>query len=178
MFVAMARYNWARRSAHSTSHDSIRSRAQTNRIVNLGLEVLTAAIMRTTVSWEVTPCSPTEVHQRFGGMYCLFLQCRKVSQAKIKQYSYIRLTCLILRSWRWRLYFLPKRRWTTRLHCVHSQTTVRIRHKESGLWLACKHRGREVTFCNEQTSSSHATVHCEAALTQTGVKWKLHSWRF
>jgi hypothetical protein len=113
------------RPAHSTSHDWIRSRVQTNKIVK---------------SW---PWSS------------FLLQCRKVSQAKIKQYSYIWLICLILRSWRWRQYFLPKRLWTTRLHGVHSQTTVsfpkmplkcavdeRIRRKELGLWLACKHRGQ------------------------------------
>jgi hypothetical protein len=35
---------------------------------------LPTMIMKNTVFWDVTPCSPVEVHQRFGGIYCLHLQ--------------------------------------------------------------------------------------------------------
>jgi hypothetical protein len=48
-------------------------------------EVLTAVIMtsRPTIFWDVTPCSPVEVHRRFGGTY--YLQGRRVRQANNQQ---------------------------------------------------------------------------------------------
>jgi hypothetical protein len=42
-------------------------------------DVLTAATMKRTIFWDATP---VEVHRRFGGMYFLHLQARRVSQAK------------------------------------------------------------------------------------------------
>jgi hypothetical protein len=35
--------------------------------------------MNTTVFWDVTPCSPAEVHQLCAGTYCLHLQDRMSS---------------------------------------------------------------------------------------------------
>jgi hypothetical protein len=39
----------------------------------------------TAVFWDAVPYSPVEVHQRFGGMYYLHLQGRRVSQAGNQQ---------------------------------------------------------------------------------------------
>jgi hypothetical protein len=39
--------------------------------------------MRGTVFWSVTPSSPVEIHQRFGGTYCFHPQ--GVSQESIQQ---------------------------------------------------------------------------------------------
>jgi hypothetical protein len=34
---------------------------------NKGFEVLTAAIMKISVFWDITPCSPLKVNRRFRG---------------------------------------------------------------------------------------------------------------
>jgi hypothetical protein len=34
-----------------------------------GFEVLTAVVMKSTIFWDITPCSPLKVNQRFGGIY-------------------------------------------------------------------------------------------------------------
>jgi hypothetical protein len=39
-------------------------------------------IMKNTAFWNVTPCSPIDVHRRFEGIYCLYLQGKRVSQGK------------------------------------------------------------------------------------------------
>jgi hypothetical protein len=48
----------------------------------VGFEVLTAVIMKITIFWDITPCSPLSVNRRFGGTYCLHLQGRKISRAR------------------------------------------------------------------------------------------------
>jgi hypothetical protein len=35
----------------------------------LGFEVLTAVVMKSTVFWDITPCSPLKVNRRFRGIY-------------------------------------------------------------------------------------------------------------
>jgi hypothetical protein len=41
-------------------------------ILNLvGFEVLTAVVMKSTIFWDVTPCSPLKVNRCFGGTYGL-----------------------------------------------------------------------------------------------------------
>jgi hypothetical protein len=37
-------------------------------------EVLTAVVIRNTVPWNITPCSPVKVNRRFGGTYRVHLQ--------------------------------------------------------------------------------------------------------
>jgi hypothetical protein len=49
-----------------------------------GFEILTAVIMKSTAFRAVTPCT-SEGALRFGGTYRLFLQGRRVSQARKKQ---------------------------------------------------------------------------------------------
>jgi hypothetical protein len=36
-------------------------------------EVLTAVVMKSTIFWNITPCSPVSVNHRFGGTYCHLL---------------------------------------------------------------------------------------------------------
>jgi hypothetical protein len=45
-----------------------------------GLQALTAVIIKITVVWDLTRCSPVNVHRRFGWTYCLHLQDRRVIQ--------------------------------------------------------------------------------------------------
>jgi hypothetical protein len=39
---------------------------------------------KSTVSYDVTLCDPTEVYRRFGEMYCLYFQDRRANQASGK----------------------------------------------------------------------------------------------
>jgi hypothetical protein len=45
-------------------------------------EFLTAVTMKSTVLWDATPCSPVEVHLRFGAMCGPHLYRQRVSQAR------------------------------------------------------------------------------------------------
>jgi hypothetical protein len=36
---------------------------------HLGFDVLTAVVMKTTIFWDITPCSPLGVGRLFGGTY-------------------------------------------------------------------------------------------------------------
>jgi hypothetical protein len=48
----------------------------------VGLEVLTAVVMKSSVFLDITPCSPLEVSQCFGGTYRLHIQGRRINQAR------------------------------------------------------------------------------------------------
>jgi hypothetical protein len=51
-------------------------------IAQVGFEVLTAVVMKSTAFWDITQCSLLKVNRRFGGTYCLHLQGRKLSWAR------------------------------------------------------------------------------------------------
>jgi hypothetical protein len=36
-------------------------------LMNVGFEVLTPVVMKSTIFWDITPCSPLRVNRRFGG---------------------------------------------------------------------------------------------------------------
>jgi hypothetical protein len=38
--------------------------------------------MKSTIFWDITPCSPLSVYRRFGGTYRLHLQGQKISSAR------------------------------------------------------------------------------------------------
>jgi hypothetical protein len=42
----------------------------------VGFEVFTAVVIKSTVFWDITPCSPLKVNRRFGGTYSLYLEAR------------------------------------------------------------------------------------------------------
>lgn len=46
-----------------------------------GFKILTKATKDETLFSDVTSCSPLEVHQHFGGMFCFNLQAGTVTQA-------------------------------------------------------------------------------------------------
>jgi hypothetical protein len=61
-----------------------------------------------TIFWDITPCSPLRVNRLFG------VTCHLLSRWFLAQ--------LIYRPWRWKLYVLPKRRFTFNgLHGIISQ---------------------------------------------------------
>jgi hypothetical protein len=43
--------------------------AACNKSVFVEFNVLTAVVMKSTVFWDMTPCSPLKVNRRFGGTY-------------------------------------------------------------------------------------------------------------
>jgi hypothetical protein len=45
--------------------------------ISVGFEV-TAVVMKSTIFWDIMPCSPLSVNRRFGGTYHLYLQGRKL----------------------------------------------------------------------------------------------------
>jgi hypothetical protein len=42
-----------------------------------GFEILTAVVMKSTIFWDITPCSPLKVNRGVGGTYRLNLQSRR-----------------------------------------------------------------------------------------------------
>jgi hypothetical protein len=53
--------------------------------------------MKSTVFWDITPCSPLKVNRRFGGTFRLNLQGR-ISRAKYQRKSTLLATCFSLVS--------------------------------------------------------------------------------
>jgi hypothetical protein len=47
----------------------------------VGFEVLTAVVMKSSIFWDITPCSTLNVNRRFGETYRLHFQGRKISRA-------------------------------------------------------------------------------------------------
>jgi hypothetical protein len=55
--------------------------------INLGFEVLTAVVMKSSIFWDIKPCSPLKFNRRFGGTYRLHLQGQKISRARNQRES-------------------------------------------------------------------------------------------
>jgi hypothetical protein len=53
----------------------------------IGLEVLTPVVMKSSIFLDITSCSPLKVNQCFGGTYCLHLRGRKISRARDQRES-------------------------------------------------------------------------------------------
>jgi hypothetical protein len=49
---------------------------------HVGFEVLTPVVMKSTIFWDITPCSPLKVNRRFGWTYRLHYQSRRISQIR------------------------------------------------------------------------------------------------
>jgi hypothetical protein len=45
-------------------------------------EVFKAVVMKGSIFWDITPCSPLEVNRRFGGKCRLYLQGRRISEVR------------------------------------------------------------------------------------------------
>jgi hypothetical protein len=55
--------------------------------LRVGFEFLTAVVMKSSIFWDITPCSPLKVNWRFGGTCRLHLQGRKISRARNQRES-------------------------------------------------------------------------------------------
>jgi hypothetical protein len=48
----------------------------------IGFELLTAVVMRSSIFWHITICSPLKAHRRFRGICLVHLQDRRIGQAR------------------------------------------------------------------------------------------------
>jgi hypothetical protein len=63
--------------------------------------------MKRPIFWNITPCSPLKVNQRFGGKCRLHLQGRRISSLLATCFM-LAFTWPILLPWRWRRHIPPK----------------------------------------------------------------------
>jgi hypothetical protein len=89
---------------------------------------LQTSMLKSSVFWDTTPCSPLKLNRRFGGICCLHLQGRRISPARNQHEStwQAELSCWfhawLIRAWRWRQHVHPKVQLTFNgLHGVISQ---------------------------------------------------------
>jgi hypothetical protein len=64
----------------------------------VGVEVLTGVVMKSTIFWDITLCSPLKVNRRFGRTYRLHLQGRRISRARNQRGSRCLLGGIFLRT--------------------------------------------------------------------------------
>jgi hypothetical protein len=69
------------------------------KVTVVGFEVLTAMAKKSSISWDIMPCSPLKANRRFGRKCRLHLHGRRISKARnrselswleIQSYSYCR----------------------------------------------------------------------------------------
>jgi hypothetical protein len=53
-----------------------------NLLGDVGFEVLTPMVMKSSVVWDITPCSPVKVNERSAGTWRLHLQGPRISQVR------------------------------------------------------------------------------------------------
>jgi hypothetical protein len=70
----------------------------------VGLEVLTAVVMKSPIFWDITPCSRLKISLRFGWTCRLHLQ-----QDPLAIYSILVSCWHIFQLWRWKRHGPPKR---------------------------------------------------------------------
>jgi hypothetical protein len=58
-----------------------------NKRCNVGFEVATAVVMKSTIFWDIPPSSLLKVNRRFGGTYRLHLQGQRTSLARNQRES-------------------------------------------------------------------------------------------
>jgi hypothetical protein len=69
--------------AKATATMNQRARSQiTEEIRDVGFEVLTAVVMKSSIFWDITPRSPLRVNRHFGGTCRLQFQVRRISHAR------------------------------------------------------------------------------------------------
>jgi hypothetical protein len=60
----------------------------------IAFEVLIPVVMKSSIFWDISPCSPSKVNRRFGRTCCLYLQGQRISQARNQRKSVATLaTC-------------------------------------------------------------------------------------
>jgi hypothetical protein len=60
----------------------VKSRGKPNQDFVVGFEVLTAVVMKSSIFWNIRPCSPSKVNRCFDGTCRLHLQTQRISRAR------------------------------------------------------------------------------------------------
>jgi hypothetical protein len=100
--------------------------------------------MKSTLFWDIMPCSPLKVNRCFWGTYRLHLEGRRISQARNHRESRWQaeplLARLILRPWRWRRYVWHSTDYTAlyprRLY-PWRETSVSSRYRSEPVMFVC-----------------------------------------
>jgi hypothetical protein len=90
---------------HKILASNCQQRYITFRSINtlVGLEVFTPVVIKSSVWWDIKPCSPLEINRRFGGACHLRLQVIRIKQVRNQHKAGSNQAWLIHRPWRWRL---------------------------------------------------------------------------
>jgi hypothetical protein len=78
------------------------------------------------ISWDATPCSPVEVHRRFGGTYCPHPQGAKVNQARSKLQATFLASSSTLKMEAVYYFDSSVNFYHARRHCISEDTVISI----------------------------------------------------
>jgi hypothetical protein len=92
----------------------------------VGFEVLTPVLMKSSVFWHITPCSPLKMNRRFGETPSSHSKNKPSHITGCHLLSRGFLVSLMLRPWRWRRHVPQKGRLT--LNGLHGAVSQNIRH--------------------------------------------------
>jgi hypothetical protein len=84
---------------------------------NIGFEVFTTVVMKSTIFWDITPCSPSKVNRRFGGTYGLHSACHLLARWFIYHiiYTSLIIEALFLRNVGWQV-SAPENKFCINIH--------------------------------------------------------------
>jgi hypothetical protein len=72
---------------------------ETRNVCYIRFEVLTAVVMNSSILWDVIPCNPLKVNERFGSTRHLHLQSGRLSQARTRLKQVATRACFMLVSY-------------------------------------------------------------------------------
>jgi hypothetical protein len=114
--------------------------------------------MKSSVFWDVKGCSPVEIHQRFGGTYCLHLQCRRISQTRNQQRSGV--TMEAVRSSQTSVdFYQTTRRYTPEDKNAHRQAVSPGERAPGIHWIGCWVGSRRGLDAGSRTSIVQLIAH-------------------
>jgi hypothetical protein len=113
-----------------------------------GIEVLTSVVMKSSISWDITPCSPLKANRLFKRKFCPHLHARRLSQARKQRES---------RS--------VDFQGTSQLYVPEDRT----------LWRLCSNLSRhDQTLCLEKISISGSNRHSCLHVCSPGIRTMKH----
>jgi hypothetical protein len=161
--------------------DDVRKMA--HKFYDVGFEVLTAVVMKSSIFWNIMSYSPLKVNRRFLRTCRLHFQGRNMEQVASRA-----LAWLILRPWRWRRHVPPKCPLTfSRLHDVMYQKIEFFKSLRSCIfdsweilkslkkWLEFRSRVSSDFVCTERVGFWHIF---QVPSSNLGLDMDYADWRF